>query len=126
MAKLLDCDPDSLSKVETNGVNPSPQMLSKIAELLEVPLKQLEQAPVHPRILRKKAAPASTVLRAPLAISHPEILIRRLAVAEKRLEAAEKMLEAAAQNLQDAHEELRELGALAAEMLKSTKAASWG
>lgn len=58
MANLLGCDPDSLSKVETNGVNPSEQMLSKIAEVLEVPLAHFAQAPVHPRILRKKTAQA--------------------------------------------------------------------
>lgn len=56
MADMLGCDPDALSKVETNGVNPSQQMLSKAAKLLEVPLEYFEQAPVHPRILRKKAA----------------------------------------------------------------------
>jgi transcriptional regulator with XRE-family HTH domain len=58
MAELLRCDPDSLSNVETNGVNPSQQMLSKICKLLEVPLEHFTQAPVHPRILRKKAAQA--------------------------------------------------------------------
>ena len=57
MAKLLGCNPDSLSKVETNGVNPSQQMLSKIAEVLEVPLERFTEAPVHPRILRKGVQP---------------------------------------------------------------------
>src|SRR5882724_7194173 len=62
----LGCDPDSLSKVETNGVNASEQLLSKIATLLDIPIEQLEQAPVHPRILRKKAASTSTVFHAPV------------------------------------------------------------
>lgn len=53
MANLLGCNPDSLSKVETNGVNPSQQMLSKIAQVLEVPPESFTKAPVHPRILRK-------------------------------------------------------------------------
>ena len=57
MAKLLGCNPDSLSKVETNGVNPSQQMLSKIAEVLEVPPERFTEAPVHPRILRKGVQP---------------------------------------------------------------------
>jgi transcriptional regulator with XRE-family HTH domain len=58
MAKLLGCNPDSLSKVETNGVNPSKQMLSKIAKVLEVPPESFTKAPEHPRILIKKAAQA--------------------------------------------------------------------
>jgi transcriptional regulator with XRE-family HTH domain len=55
-ASRLGRDPDSLSKVETNGVNASEQMLSKIAELLEVPVERFKQAPVHPRILRRRDA----------------------------------------------------------------------
>jgi transcriptional regulator with XRE-family HTH domain len=105
MAKLLDCDPDSLSKVETNGVNPSPQMLSKIAKLLEVPLEQLEQAPVHPRILRKKAASTSTAFRTPVAIKRQKILMHRLEIAEKKFHAAAKFLN-------ELYEELCEIKAL--------------
>lgn len=56
MANLLGCHPDSLSNLEANAVNPSKQLLSKIAEMLEVPLEYFTKAPVHPRILRKKAA----------------------------------------------------------------------
>lgn len=55
MASLLGYHPDALANVETNRVNPSKQMLSKIAELLEVPVEYFAQAPVHPRILRKRS-----------------------------------------------------------------------
>jgi transcriptional regulator with XRE-family HTH domain len=55
VATLVGYDPDSLSKVETNGVNASEQLLTKIATLLEVPLEQLQDAPEHPRIVRKTA-----------------------------------------------------------------------
>jgi transcriptional regulator with XRE-family HTH domain len=54
MASLLGCHPDSLSNVEANAVNPSNKLLSKIANVLEAPLEYFTQAPVHPRILRKK------------------------------------------------------------------------
>jgi ribosome-binding protein aMBF1 (putative translation factor) len=59
MANLLGCHPDSVSKMETNGVNPSPLMLEKIAEVLRFPLKELQQAPVHPRLLNRKVAPVA-------------------------------------------------------------------
>jgi transcriptional regulator with XRE-family HTH domain len=50
LATLVGCDPDTLSKVETNGSNPSDQLLAKIAAALEVPLAEFQQAPLHPRV----------------------------------------------------------------------------
>ena len=127
MASLLECHPDSVSKVETNTGNLSKQMLSKVAEVLEVPLERLKQAPVHPRILRKKATP-SPILRSTLSIELDTILMRRLAVlenslkaVEKQVQTAEEMLAVAGQNLQDAREEQRENTALVVEIVKMLK-----
>jgi transcriptional regulator with XRE-family HTH domain len=64
----------------------------------------------------QEVASSGTVLRSPLAPSDREILLHRLAVAEKRLEVAEKSVQAAEKSLREVHEELRELTALAAEM----------
>jgi transcriptional regulator with XRE-family HTH domain len=64
----------------------------------------------------QEAASSGAVLRSPLTPSDREILLHRLAVAEKRLEVAEKAVQAAEKNLHEVHEELRELTALAAEM----------
>jgi transcriptional regulator with XRE-family HTH domain len=99
MAKLLGCNPDSLSKVETNGVNPSEQMLSKIAEVLEVPLESFTKAPVHPRILSKKAA--QTVAQ-PQVVS--PLASRPSTTPQSSREAVLKLLEAAGVASDDALE----------------------
>jgi len=58
----------------------------------------------------------STVFHAPLALHDREIMLHRIAVAEERLQAAENMLQAVAKILQEAYKELREIGALVADM----------
>jgi transcriptional regulator with XRE-family HTH domain len=90
MAKLVGCHPDSLSNVETNEVNPSEQLLSKIAEVLGDPVEHFTQAPVHPRILSKKAAQA---------IAQPQVVSplasRPLTTPQSSREAVLKLLEEA-------------------------------
>jgi transcriptional regulator with XRE-family HTH domain len=44
----------SLASIEKDTQSPSPKKLQKIAELLEVPVEVLEQAPEHPRTKRRK------------------------------------------------------------------------
>jgi transcriptional regulator with XRE-family HTH domain len=90
MASLLGCHPDSLSNVEANAVNPSNELLSKIANVLEAPLEYFTQAPVHPRILSKKAAQA---------IAQPQVVSplgsRPSTTPQSSREALLKLLEAA-------------------------------
>jgi transcriptional regulator with XRE-family HTH domain len=144
MAKLLGCDPDSLSKVETNGVNPSQQMLLKIAEVLETPLEYFTKAPVHPRILRKegkqpdvysrrmppenKVAGTTPISKQPAvgqptqkASSPSTRLNTPLPTPHKdilmhRLAVLRERVEAAEKNLRDTREEVLEIEALAVDI----------
>jgi transcriptional regulator with XRE-family HTH domain len=117
-----------LSEIEHDRTRrPEEEYLEKLADALEVPLEDIlgrrmppknggmVTTPIPQQTVAKQGSqqPSSfrTAFRSPLAPSDQEILLHRLAVAEKRLEAAEK-------NLREAHEELRELAALAAEMFK--------
>jgi transcriptional regulator with XRE-family HTH domain len=45
--------PKSLMLIEVNRANASPTKLNELAALLDVPVAELEQAPVHPRMSRK-------------------------------------------------------------------------
>ena len=51
--QLLDCQLSALSNIETNRIAPSPRLLGRIASLLEVPLAELEQAPLPPPLAAK-------------------------------------------------------------------------
>ena len=46
--QLLTCQLSALSNIETNRVAPSARLLARIASPLEVPLPELEQAPLPP------------------------------------------------------------------------------
>ena len=115
-----------LSEIEHDRTKrPEEEFLEKLADALEVPLEDILGRRMPPKDRRavitssskqslaaqgsQQPSSSRTAFRSPLAPSDQEILMHRLAVAEKRLEAAEK-------NLREAHEELRELTALAAEM----------
>ena len=52
-SQLLGCQLSALSNIETNRVPPSPRLLARIATLLEVPLAELEQAPLPPLLAAK-------------------------------------------------------------------------
>ena len=52
-SQLLGCQLSALSNIETNRVPPSPRLLERIATLLEVPLAELEQAPLPPPLAAK-------------------------------------------------------------------------
>jgi hypothetical protein len=54
-------------------------------------------------------APPSAMFHAPLSVSHQKILLHRLAVAEKKLQATGKMVN-------ELYEEIREIGALVADL----------
>jgi transcriptional regulator with XRE-family HTH domain len=116
-----------LSEIEHDRTaNPRTEYLEKLATTLKIPLQVIygrrmppddngvatTPCPKQPAVRQppKKASSTSTVLHAPLSISSKEILMHRLEVLKKRLEAAGK-------NLQDANEELRELRALAIDIL---------
>ena len=51
--QLLDCQLSALSNIETNRVAPLARLLARIASLLEVPLADLEQAPLPPLLAAK-------------------------------------------------------------------------
>ena len=51
--QLLACQLSALSNIETNRIAPSPRLLERIATLLEVPLAELEQAPLPPLLAAK-------------------------------------------------------------------------
>ena len=51
--QLLACQLSALSNIETNRVAPSARLLARIATLLEVPLAELEQAPLPPLLAAK-------------------------------------------------------------------------
>jgi XRE family transcriptional regulator of biofilm formation len=120
-----------LSEVEHDRtIHPQEEFLEKLADALKVPLEDILGRRMPPKDGGMVTTPSSqqtvaklgsqqlarTAFRSPLTPSDREILLHRLAVAEKRLEAAEKSVQAAEKNLREVHEELRELGALAAEM----------
>ncbi len=48
LGQRLGCQLSLLSTIETNRVVPAPQLLERIATLLEVPRAELAQAPVPP------------------------------------------------------------------------------
>jgi transcriptional regulator with XRE-family HTH domain len=132
LGEMVDVDDSYISKMETGAFPPpSRDVALKLADALGVSEKadrfkfllnadaaSVEDVPELPLLghLPQEMASQSTVFHAPLAPSDKEILMHRLAVAEKRLAAAEKTLQAAEKNLRDAHKELRELAALAAVM----------
>ena len=60
--QLLACQLSALSNIETNRVAPSARLLARIATLLEVPLAELEQAPLPP-LLAAKATGRTTPSR---------------------------------------------------------------
>ena len=51
--QLVGCQLSALSNIETNRVAPSARLLARIASLLEVPLAELEQAPLPPPLAAK-------------------------------------------------------------------------
>jgi transcriptional regulator with XRE-family HTH domain len=132
LAKMIDVDDSYISKMET-GAFPPPsrdvalkladalgisEKADRLAFLLDAGAASVEDVQGLPLLgqATQGAASQSTVFYAPLSPSDQEILVHRLAVAEKRLAAAEKTLQSAEKNLREAHKELRELAALAAEM----------
>jgi XRE family transcriptional regulator of biofilm formation len=112
-----------LSEIEHNRtVNPREEYLEKLALALEVPLEDIlgrRMPPVNGEASgsqqgggaegSQKGASQSTVFNTPLAIKRQKILMHRLEIAEKKLEAVGKMLS-------DLHEEIREIGALVADL----------
>jgi transcriptional regulator with XRE-family HTH domain len=46
--------------MEGNRANASPAKMNKLAELLDVPVAELQQAPVHPRTMRKGLHPSTS------------------------------------------------------------------
>jgi transcriptional regulator with XRE-family HTH domain len=115
-----------LSEIEHNRtINPREEYLEKLALALEVPLEDIlgrRMPPVsgdeggNSRLKQeeredggKQGAPPSAVFHAPLPVSHQKILLHRLAVAEKKLQATGKMVN-------ELYEEIREIGALVADL----------
>lgn len=132
LGKMVDVDDSYISKMET-GAFPPPsrdvalrladslgmsEKADRLAFLLDADAASAEDVQGLPFLGQptQDMASQSTVFHAPLAPSDREILMHRLAVAEKRLSAAEKTLQVAEKNLREAHKELRELAALAAVM----------
>ena len=54
VGQRLGCQLSLLSTIETNRVAPPPQLLERIATLLEVPLPELAQAPLPPGLTPKR------------------------------------------------------------------------
>ena len=54
VGQRLGCQLSLLSTIETNRVAPAPQLLERIATLLEVPLPELAQAPLPPGLTPKR------------------------------------------------------------------------
>ena len=132
LGKLVGVDDSYISKIET-GIFPPPSrtVALKLADALGMSEKSdrlaflLDAGAASAEDVQglsllgqptQDMASQSTIFHAPLAPSDQEILMHRLAVAEKRLSSAEKTLQAAEKNLREAHRELRELAVLAAEM----------
>ena len=112
-----------LSEIEHNRtVNPREEYLEKLALALEVPLEDIlgrRMPPVNGEASgsqkgggaegSQKGASQSTVFNTPLAIKRQKILMHRLGIAEKKLQATGKMVN-------ELYEEIREIGALVADL----------
>ena len=60
LGQRLGCQLSLLSTVETNRVAPPPQLLERIATLLDVPLPELAQAPLPPGLAPKRSRRTAT------------------------------------------------------------------
>ncbi len=60
LGQRLGCQLSLLSTIETNRVAPPPQLLERIATLLDVPLPELAQAPLPPGLTPKRPRRTAT------------------------------------------------------------------
>ena len=65
VGQRLGCQLSLLSTIETNRVAPAPQLLERIATLLDVPLPELAQAPLPPGLTPKRPRRTATPPRPP-------------------------------------------------------------